>query len=235
MNTQPTIRPRTARLAVAAVCFGLGGLVASSSALAQVTFFKAPPSADELRAALMGTSASGQPAPLEPARPSGVRTRGIVWQQSGGVPTAAPSPAAQSAQKSRFESVRGGGAAAGMPINFALGSARISPESQGFIRSVVDVLRSDPSIQLVIEGHTDATGSYERNMVLSWIARWASTGVGRELRDPTEPVDADGQGADRADARHLAGGWQQPAGAVPPERLGPVHAKGAPAPGQGSA
>jgi outer membrane protein OmpA-like peptidoglycan-associated protein len=129
-----------------------------------------------------------------------VRTRGIVWQQGGGVPTPAPSPAAQSAQKTRFESVSGGGAAAGMPINFALGSARISPESQGFIRSVVEVLRSDPNIQLVIEGHTDATGSYERNMVLSWDR---AMGVYRELvenygiepkrllpmgKGPTEPM-----------------------------------------------
>jgi outer membrane protein OmpA-like peptidoglycan-associated protein len=26
----------------------------------------------------------------------------------------------------------------------------------------------DPSIRLVIEGHTDVTGAYQRNMMLSW-------------------------------------------------------------------
>jgi outer membrane protein OmpA-like peptidoglycan-associated protein len=33
---------------------------------------------------------------------------------------------------------------------------------------VADVLRSDPGVSLIIEGHTDATGGYQRNMVLSW-------------------------------------------------------------------
>ena len=52
--------------------------------------------------------------------------------------------------------------------NFDLGSSRVDPSSLPYIEAIASVLRSDPSLSLVIEGHTDDRGSYNRNMVLSW-------------------------------------------------------------------
>ncbi|MEZ5657461.1 MAG: OmpA family protein [Burkholderiaceae bacterium] len=83
---------------------------------------------------------------------------------------AQPSAAARTANAPTEQALgySGSAPAAGMPINFAAGSARVEPDSYGFIRSVAEVLQTDPGMSLVIEGHTDATGSYQRNMVLSW-------------------------------------------------------------------
>ena len=61
-----------------------------------------------------------------------------------------------------------GSPAAALPINFDLGSSRIQPGSLPYLETIASVLRTDPSLQLVIEGHTDDRGSYNRNMVLSW-------------------------------------------------------------------
>ncbi len=158
---------------------GLAGL--AQPAAAQVTFFEKPPTAAELRQALMGTRGPAKATAnsstfLPPAgdtanRPSGVRTRGIVWQQQG-LPANQPQPtgAQQSAAATVEQTVGQTGAApaAGMPINFATGSAAITEDSFGFIETVAEVLRTDPSMSLVIEGHTDSTGSYKHNMVLSW-------------------------------------------------------------------
>lgn len=177
------------RPAVIAAMLALAGI---TSAQAQgVTYFDKPPSAAELRRALLGGSSPQTVAPVQsapaPARPSGVRTRGIVWSSGGQTPVqnVAPAPARQSAiapssapvyadpvqqansyqQKQDFAE---SGPAAGMPINFAIGSSRLAGNSIGFIQTVAEMLNADPSIRLVIEGHTDSLGSYKRNMVLSW-------------------------------------------------------------------
>lgn len=195
------ITPAQQALASATVAARLGGMVrpaviataiamvSISSAQAQVTFFKKPPSAAELRQALMGGAAPRTVTPAQatsPTRPSGVRTRGIVWSSGGQAPTqaVAPQPAqqsavapvtapvysnpAQQAQSYQQNSGQAAGPAAGMPINFASGSSRLAPGSAGFIRTVAEMLSSDPSLRIVIEGHTDSVGSYKNNMILSW-------------------------------------------------------------------
>ena len=159
------------RLLPRAIANALG--CATMPALAQVTYFQRPPTADQLRAALVG------PAPVAPAAqalPSGTRTRGIVWNTSAtpaGTPAtaaasaAAPLPAAP-ARPAPQAYAGGGTPAAALPINFDLGSSRVDPSSLPYIEAIASVLRSDPSLSLVIEGHTDDRGSYNRNMVLSW-------------------------------------------------------------------
>lgn len=154
-----------------AIAIALG--CAALPALAQVTYFQRPPTADQLRAALVG------PAPVAPAAqplPSGTRTRGIVWNTTA-VPAGTPATAAASAAaplpaapaRPAPQAHAGGGMpAAALPINFDLGSSRVDPSSQPYIEAIASVLRSDPSLSLVIEGHTDDRGSYNRNMVLSW-------------------------------------------------------------------
>jgi outer membrane protein OmpA-like peptidoglycan-associated protein len=52
-------------------------------------------------------------------------------------------------------------------IRFALNSATIEPESYPILADVLTLLTTDSADNLTIEGHTDSTGSAERNQVLS--------------------------------------------------------------------
>ncbi len=58
-------------------------------------------------------------------------------------------------------------AAVGFPINFDLGSATVRHDSLPFLDSIAGLMRKDSSISLIIEGHTDASGSYQSNVELS--------------------------------------------------------------------
>jgi len=164
-------RNRPARKVLTTVLVGMPLALAATMTHAQMTFFEKPPSAQELRQALMGgstTQRSAAPASQKVIRPSGVKVRGIVWDKpKAGVPSNTPKQptiASQSAQ----QPLPSAAPSAGMPINFELGSARPLPGSIGFVRSVAQVMQQDPNVRLIIEGHTDASGSYKRNMVLSW-------------------------------------------------------------------
>jgi len=53
------------------------------------------------------------------------------------------------------------------PINFRVNSAEILPESIPFLESIVGLLQKDPSTRLLVEGHTDSSGSPQRNIALS--------------------------------------------------------------------
>ncbi|CAN7606850.1 OmpA family protein [Mesorhizobium amorphae] len=56
-------------------------------------------------------------------------------------------------------------------INFAFGSAAISSSQYGKIENIADalerILRRDPRARVLIEGHTDAVGSFQSNQILS--------------------------------------------------------------------
>lgn len=56
-------------------------------------------------------------------------------------------------------------------INFAFGSAAISSSQYGKIENIADalkrILRRDRGARVLIEGHTDAVGSFQSNQVLS--------------------------------------------------------------------
>lgn len=52
-------------------------------------------------------------------------------------------------------------------IRFALNSATIEPASYPILTEVLNLLKTDSANNLAIEGHTDSTGSAERNQVLS--------------------------------------------------------------------
>ena len=56
-------------------------------------------------------------------------------------------------------------------INFAFGSAAISETQYGKIENIADalerILRRDPRARVLIEGHTDAVGSFRSNQILS--------------------------------------------------------------------
>ena len=52
-------------------------------------------------------------------------------------------------------------------INFETGKADIKPESQKIVDQVADILKSDDSLSLSIEGHTDNVGTAAFNKTLS--------------------------------------------------------------------
>lgn len=61
-----------------------------------------------------------------------------------------------------------GGRAVALPIHFDIGSAAVLPESRAFVESIGQYLQHHPSVNLLIEGHTDRSGSDRVNMMLSW-------------------------------------------------------------------
>lgn len=154
---------------------------------AQVTVFKQPPTPAELRAALLGNSRdAGAPALESGSRSTGIRTRGIVWDKPGAAtapPASAPAARVETATaridpgevaRARPHAAAAapadgaGGTGASLPISFDSGSSRVDRTSLPYIESLAAVLQSDASMKLVIEGHTDGYGNYNRNMVLSW-------------------------------------------------------------------
>ena len=67
-------------------------------------------------------------------------------------------------------------------INFAFGSAAISSSQYDKIENIADalqrILRRDPGARVLIEGHTDAVGSFQSNQVLSeQRAAWCANSV----------------------------------------------------------
>jgi OmpA-OmpF porin, OOP family len=52
-------------------------------------------------------------------------------------------------------------------INFRAGSSEISPESQGVIAAIADVLRTCPGAEFEVAGHTDSQGEPQANQELS--------------------------------------------------------------------
>jgi OOP family OmpA-OmpF porin len=58
--------------------------------------------------------------------------------------------------------------AVAFPLQFEFGSAVVSANSQAFIRVIAELLQKRPDLHLSIEGHTDAVGSIQTNMKLSW-------------------------------------------------------------------
>lgn len=150
-------------IAAAAAAFG---------ASAQVKVFERPPTLEELRASMAAQSAA--PAAAAAAESSGAapraddgsgsRRRGIVWN------TPAKPSAEVVAQTAQGGASAGGSTSPGiaLPIGFEPGSSRLASGANAYIDPIASLLRADPSIRLAIEGHTDASGSAQRNLMLSW-------------------------------------------------------------------
>ncbi|HYH38063.1 MAG TPA: OmpA family protein [Azospirillum sp.] len=91
----------------------------------------------------------------------------------------------------------------GFRINFAFNSAEIPTESRSYIDAVGGLLKEDPSLKLVVEGHTDAVGTLAYNQTLSQ-RRAISVGeylvrvhgvdpqrIAVDGKGPSEPIAAD--------------------------------------------
>lgn len=69
--------------------------------------------------------------------------------------------------RSLYQALEETGRVAIHDIHFATGKADILPESSETIGGVAKLLQDHPDLKLLIEGHTDNTGSFDKNMQLS--------------------------------------------------------------------
>ena len=65
-------------------------------------------------------------------------------------------------------------------INFATGSATITPDSDKFLAEIVTLFKNQPDWKIIVEGHTDNVGAKAANQALSQkraesVVAWLST------------------------------------------------------------
>ena len=64
-------------------------------------------------------------------------------------------------------SLKASGVAEIYDIHFDVDSAAIKPESKAMLQQVAQLLKDDPSLKLMVSGHTDNTGTTAHNLTLS--------------------------------------------------------------------
>lgn len=167
----------------------LAGLMVFSplTTAADVKLYDKAPSVEELQKQFTGANdTDGTPAPKR-------RTRAIVFgdaapespavdQQNDAqqakqeaVEQPAPKPAAKPRQQQTQsqgqaqaqQTLQVSANAIAFPINFRVNSSEIQGESIPFLDSIAGLLQKDPGIRLLVEGHTDSSGSAARNNALA--------------------------------------------------------------------
>lgn len=91
-------------------------------------------------------------------------------------------------------------------LNFDFDSANLQPNSLPMIETIANALRTDPSLMIEVQGHTDNVGSQEYNQNLSvrrahevrrilielfGIEEWRITSAGYGMSRPADPLDTD--------------------------------------------
>lgn len=107
--------------------------------------------------------------PSDSPRPK-MRTRAIVFDnQPQGATAEAAAPAPSSAGPRDCMALPPDVRSVGVDfaIQFNVGSATVSPASEGTLSQIAKVLALSPDRCVIVEGHTDSTGSYDKNMALS--------------------------------------------------------------------
>ena len=142
------VRKLSTSLVLSAVLLSFAESALADSANSVKIFTGRPPAAEELANMMFPERALAK----EPAVPA-IRTRAIVLNDSS-PPRLAPTERPQGF---------------GFLINFAFNSSKILPESRPYLDQVGEMLRLDylAGERIVIEGHTDASGSERYNRKLS--------------------------------------------------------------------
>jgi OmpA-OmpF porin, OOP family len=179
------MRPVTST-ALAALILGFA-LCPQAGAQDQVHVFEEAPSIDELRAILIPDSGPGQSRKIEIPRRDMMAAPTPVVPSAALAPAAAPQPApagkidnadavktAEAPAKNRAvkpasvpAATRPDAGAVAFRINFATASDTVPSSYRPHLDRIVDLLQQEPSLELTIEGHTDAYGSAEYNLELS--------------------------------------------------------------------
>jgi outer membrane protein OmpA-like peptidoglycan-associated protein len=187
-----------------------------------VTVYDRAPSVDELQRELTGNTGT-------PTAPKKIRTRAIVFGDSApaqenapareeaplATPKAQPAPTpapqmnyqpAASTQSAQGSVLQVSENAIAFPINFRVNSAEILPESIPFLESIAGLLQKNPSMRLLVEGHTDSSGSPQRNLSLS-----------RERAFSVMNYLIDRYRIDSMRLMPMGKGFSEPLGGLPPE------------------
>jgi len=145
------------------------------ASFAQVKFFDRPPTVEEAAAALSAQPSNKGMRSADSVRvvegdpgsaPIVLRTRGIER-----ITAATPTPS-QTIEQAGTTATRPtkpvAGPAIALPVNFNRGSTRMTAASTPYIEAMINLLAKDPTLSLIVEGHTDAVGNSRTNMLLSW-------------------------------------------------------------------
>ena len=146
--------------------------------------------------------AMAAPGDGEPAKKK-VRTRAIVFDNAASQPEAAKAPTAALDCANLPPDVKTN--AVDFAIQFQVGSAKVSPSSETTLSSIAKILALAPDKCVVVEGHTDATGNADKNMVLS-----------RERADSVVKYISDKAGIERKRLVPLGKGSSSPAAGLAP-------------------
>lgn len=167
----------------------MAGLLFFASGLAtagDVTLYDKAPSVEELQRQLTGNDVvdgkkklrtrsivfgdSSAPAQQEtvpaPAQPAHSPASSAASSHQDYQPAQA-SPRPQQPAPARQQAMQVGEKAIAFPINFRVNSSEILPESVPFLESIAGLMQKDGGVRLLVEGHTDASGSPVRNNTLS--------------------------------------------------------------------
>lgn len=166
------------------ICRGMSALSLSlaaafvliaKDAVADVTVYDRAPSVEELQQKLLGGAKADK---------KQYKTRAIVFDDAPSAQTApseaqvhspqvaVPPPATQPQYAppqaaSHTQSVQVSENAIAFPIQFKVNSSQILPESLPFLQSIAGLMQKEPGVRILVEGHTDISGSYQRNLALS--------------------------------------------------------------------
>jgi outer membrane protein OmpA-like peptidoglycan-associated protein len=144
-------------------------------AIADVTVYDRAPSVEELQQKLLGGGKADKKqyktraivfddTPPAQAAPSQAQTNA---PQAPSVPAAATQYAPPPQPASHAQSVQVSENAIAFPIQFKVNSSQILPESLPFLQSIAGLMQKEPGVRILVEGHTDVSGSYQRNVSLS--------------------------------------------------------------------
>ena len=211
-----SIRHRLTGLAALA---SVQALLLGGTALAQgrVQIFEEPPPLALLRGIMVPESQPGASRRIvitQPDRPAPMATQAMAMEpQAAPAPAPAPATASPAPHRPRWQPAAEAGpvlastrpvepppasepAAApaagsiGFRINFALNSDVVPQSAFPFVERIGELLRDQPQVKLRVEGHTDALGPEEYNLLLSQrravaVAQWL---VDRQGIDPARLV-----------------------------------------------
>lgn len=156
-------------------------------------------------------------------RPTPARYVKVVFRRNGGggymeagrIRIYSAETTGEGARESIAAQLESTGRAVTQEIHFATDSAEILPESEPVLREIAEVLRAQGTLELIIEGHTDAQGTADHNLDLSRrradaVKRWLvdRLGIG-EVRlttvgyGQTKPVADNGSEEGRARNRRV--------------------------------
>ena len=157
----------------------------------EIKVFDTPPSVDELRDAMGvtrkpgvrtrsiqidGPGAPAAPAPASTSSPSSSPDDEPAQRPSARERPQSQQPAASEEARERPRPHRPAASSASesssskpvaMHIQFDVGSAALRPGSEAFIESIAKIMIEEKQYTLTIEGHTDASGQFAKNLALS--------------------------------------------------------------------